>query len=144
MIDTPSDDYSLQNIKFKMQIEKSRFLNFKFYIFQFAFCNCPLNIRDQLLNPLGISFFDELRSSEATFSIRRFLRQNMPGKGPFGLNLPCPGLLKSLCRSSISLYFRHDLLPFMNKFNVRPFYPSSMNMVFGLGSRSQFVLRPKR
>ncbi len=77
-------------------------------------CNFPLNItldvRDQFLDSLRIGFLDKLRPPEASFSIGRLLRQNMPGKRLLGLYLPRPGLLKSLGRSSIGFQFWHVIL----------------------------------
>ncbi len=72
--------------------------------------NITLDVWNQLLDSLRIGFLDKLRSPQAPFTIGRFLRQNMPGKCLLGPYLPRPGLLKSLCCSSIGFQFWHVAL----------------------------------
>jgi hypothetical protein len=67
-------------------------------------CNLGLNIldiRDQRLYPLDVSFFNKLGGSEASFPIRRLFRQDMPSKSPFGLDFPRPCLFEAFCCPSV-------------------------------------------
>ena len=68
------------------------------------------DIRNQFLDPFHIRGFDVLGFPENPFAAGCFLGQNVPGKGPFRLDLPGSRLLKSFCRSSVRLDLWHNLL----------------------------------
>ncbi len=71
-----------------------------------------LDIGDQLLDSLGVRPLDHLRPSETSLSIGRLLRQNVTCKSLLRFDLPCPGLLKPFCCSSIGFQFWHVFLSF--------------------------------
>jgi hypothetical protein len=74
-----------------------------------------LNVRDQLLYPVGVRLLDKLWPPETPLSASGLLRQNMTCKCLLGFYLPCPGLLKPFCCSSVGLQFWHVFLLFENR-----------------------------
>ena len=62
-----------------------------------------LSVRNQIFYPFGILMFDEFSCLEAPFPIRRFLGQDVSGKGPLGLKLSRSSLLKAFCCPTVRL-----------------------------------------